>query len=68
MSNDASPVASTSDFRMRADMENAPTDKKLLLINEGGVLVVGTLTNNNRRHFIEWQFVPKRATKGATTN
>lgn len=59
--NDANPVASTDEFRMRKDMENAPTGKKLLLINEGGVLVVGTLTNDNRGHFIEWQKVPKRA-------
>jgi hypothetical protein len=59
--NDANPVASTDKFRMRKDMQNAPTGKKLLLINEGGVLVVGTLTNDNRGHFVEWQFVPKRA-------
>lgn len=59
--NDANPVASTDEFRMRKDMQNSPTGKKLLLINEGGVLVVGTLTNDNRRHFIEWQKVPKRA-------
>lgn len=59
--NDASPVASTDSFRMRSDIENAPTGKKLLLINEGGVLVVGTLTNDNRQHFIEWQALPARA-------
>jgi hypothetical protein len=63
MSNDASPVASTPNFRMRTDMTNAPTGKKLLLINESGVLVVGTLTNNNRIHFVEWQYVPKRPKK-----
>jgi hypothetical protein len=42
-------------------MHNAPTGKKLLLINEGGVLVVGTLTNENRKHFVEWYYCPKRA-------
>lgn len=61
--NDASPVASTDSFRMRSDMQNAPTGKKLLLINEAGVLVIGTLTADNRGHFIEWQLVPKRAKK-----
>ncbi len=60
MKNDASPVASTENFRMRGDMENAPRGKKLLLINEGGVLVTGTLTQVNEKHFIEWQFCPKR--------
>ena len=59
--NDASPVASTPNVRMRSDMHNAPTGKKLLLINEGGVLVVGTLTNENRKHFVEWYYCPKRA-------
>jgi len=34
MRNDASPVASTDEFRMRADMENAPIGKKLLLITK----------------------------------
>lgn len=61
--NDANPVASTDEIRMRSDMHNAPTGKKLLLINEGGVLVPGILTADNRSHFIEWQFVPKRAKK-----
>lgn len=59
--NDANPVASTDEFRMRADMHNAPLGKKLLLINEAGVLVTGKLTKENRQHFIEWQYVPKRA-------
>lgn len=63
MTNDASPVASTDEFRMRTDMENAPTGKKLQLMNEGGVLVYGTLTNDNRSHYIQWQYVPKRAKK-----
>lgn len=48
-------------FRMCADMHNAPMGKKLLLINEGGVLVTGTLNLTNRAHFVEWQHVPKRA-------
>lgn len=59
--NDASPVASTDEFHMRLDMHNAPMGKKLLLINEGGVLVTGTLNNDNKGHYIEWQLVPKRA-------
>lgn len=61
--NDASPVASTDQLRMRSDMDKAPTGKKLLLINEGGVLVVGVLTAESRKHFKEWQKVPKRAEK-----
>lgn len=61
MSNDASPVASTDEFRMRSDMQNAPWGKKLLLINEGGVLITGTLNNENKGHYIEWQYCPKRA-------
>lgn len=59
--NDASPVASTDEFRMRGDMHNAPLGKKLLLINEGGSLVTGTLTKATLSHFIEWQRCPKRA-------
>lgn len=54
MTNDANPVASTDALRMRTDMENAPTGKKLLLINEGGVLVPGVLTNDNRKFYLEW--------------
>lgn len=63
MTNDANPVASTDALRMRSDMHNAPMGKKLLLINEGGVLVTGVLTNDNRKFYLEWQFVPKRAKK-----
>jgi hypothetical protein len=63
MTNDASPVASTEELRMRSDMQNAPIGKKLLLINEGGVLVTGTLTRDIVAHYIEWQKVPKRAIK-----
>ena len=59
--NDANPVASTDEFRMRTDMHNAPMGKKLLLINEGGVLVTGVLSRDTAAHFIEWQYVPKRA-------
>lgn len=63
MTNDASPVATTHEFRMRKDMENAPMGKKLLLINEGGVLVTGTLTRDSMKHYLEWQKLPKRAEK-----
>jgi len=63
MSNDASPVATTDHFHMREDMQNAPTGKRILLINESGVLVQGTLNAENRGHFVEWQFLPKRAVK-----
>lgn len=61
MSDDASPVATTDHFHMRGDMENAPTGKRILLINESGVLVQGTITTENRAHYIEWQYLPKRA-------
>jgi len=61
--NDASPVASTGEFRFRSDIENAPTGKKLQLINEGGVAVYGVLTNDNRHHYIEWQYCLKRSLK-----
>ena len=44
-------------------MENAPTGEPLLLINPGGVLVKGVLTNDNRKHFLEWAKYPKRAEK-----
>lgn len=59
--NDASPVASTAEFRMRRDMHNAPHGKLLLLINEGGKLTTGQLTRDTLSHFIEWQYCPKRA-------
>lgn len=68
MTNDASPVASTDEFRMRTDMENAPLGKKLQLINEGGVAVYGTLTRDTLHHFIEWQYVPKRARRNDASN
>lgn len=61
VSGDANPVCSTDAFRMRKDMENAPTGVRLLLINEGGTLVLGTLTSDTRKHYIEWQKYPKRA-------
>lgn len=61
--NDASPVASTPDFRMRSDMHNAPRGKRVLLINESGVLTQGSLNAENMGHFIEWQYIPKRAIK-----
>jgi len=61
MANDASPVASTEEFRFRRDMHNAPTGKRILLINESGVMVQGAINNTNRNHFIEWQYLPKRA-------
>lgn len=61
MNNDASPVATTDEFRFRDDMHNAPRGKKLLLLNEGGVLVTGVLNSENTEHFIEWQYIPKRA-------
>jgi hypothetical protein len=63
MKNDASPVATTDEFRFRDDMHNAPRGKKLLLLNEGGVLVTGVLNSENSEHFIEWQYIPKRAKK-----
>jgi hypothetical protein len=44
-------------------MDKAPVGKKLLLINEGVVLVQGVLTNANRAHFVEWSELPKRASK-----
>ena len=61
--NQVDRVATTDQMRMRADMENAPLGEKLLLINEGGVLVPGVLTRDTLSHFIEWQRVPKRALK-----
>lgn len=60
-SGDANPVATSDQWRMRKDMENAPIGRKLLLINPGGVLVFGTLTNETRNHFLEWAYLPKRA-------
>lgn len=63
MTNDASPVASTDEFRFRTDMEKAPHGKLLLLINEGGKFTSGVLNKENLAHFIEWQYVPKRAKK-----
>lgn len=62
MNNDSSPVSTTAELRMRSDMRNAPRGKKLLLINEGGVLVTGVLNDTNTDHFVEWQHLPKRAT------
>lgn len=64
VSGDASPVATSKDYYMRLDMENAPLGKEILLINEGGKLVTGKLTGTNREHFIEWQYAPKRAKRG----
>lgn len=42
-------------------MGKAPTGKKLLLVNEGGVLVFGVLTSENRDHFTQWSELPKKA-------
>ncbi len=61
MTNDANPVASTDELYMRKDMHNAPTGKRIFLINESGVLVQGVLNNENRSHYIEWQYLLKRA-------
>lgn len=55
------PVAVDHKHCMRADMENAPIGVKLLLINLGGVLVPGTITESTRGDFLEWQYVLKRA-------
>lgn len=68
MSDDASPVASSDEIHMRDDMENAPLGKRILLINPGGCLVQGTLTSDSRQHFIEWQYLPKRARKNHGNN
>lgn len=56
-------VASTSEFRFRDDMHNAPMGETIMLINEGGCFCRGVLNEKNKHTFIEWQYVPKRALK-----
>lgn len=61
MSSDSDNYATRPDWTMNPNMSEAPLGKKLLLLNEGGVLVFGTLTNNNRDCFIQWSELPRKA-------
>lgn len=48
-------------FAMRDDMHNAPTNRRILLVNQGGGFCQGILNSENMDEFIEWQMYPKRA-------
>lgn len=42
------------------DMENCPIGSKCLLLNHGGVCVLGPLTFGTRKDFMAWSPMPKR--------
>jgi hypothetical protein len=42
------------------DMSALPTGVKCILLNQGGVAVMGSVTNATRDHFIAWAPLPKR--------
>jgi hypothetical protein len=42
------------------DMNALPTGTKCMLLNQGGVACLGSITNVTRSHFIAWAPMPKR--------
>jgi hypothetical protein len=48
------------DWHLRGDMDNAPLGTKLLLLTIGDVLVIGSLTAENRKDFTQWSELPKK--------
>ena len=55
----------TDQCRMKFIDDNTPLNVTMLLINEGGTLCKGKLTNENKHHFLEWHPMPKRALKSS---
>lgn len=49
------------DWRLRKDMEAAPFGTKLLLLSESGTLVIGVLTADTVKHYVQWSELPKKA-------
>lgn len=49
------------DWRLRSDIEVAPYGTKLLLLTVGGVLVIGSLTADTVKHYVQWSELPKKA-------
>jgi hypothetical protein len=48
------------DWHLRVDIDDAPQGTKLLLLTVGGVLVIGTLSGDNKNHYTQWSELPKK--------